>query len=93
MGTAILKLKMMPKSPDTDLEKMKQGIREKIEAHGGVLNPTEPFEEQEIAFGLKSLTATFAWPEEKDTDLAENSAAEVEGVSSVEIVDYRRAMG
>jgi len=93
MGTAILKLRIMPKSPETDLEKVKQGIKEKIESHGGVLNPTQPIEEEPIAFGLKALIATFAWPEEKDTDLAENSVAEVEEVSSVEITDYRRAVG
>ena len=93
MATAILKIKLMPESLETDLEKIKQEVESKIKEHGGAMNPTTPFEEQPIAFGLKALIATFAWPEEKDTDLAENSLREIAGVSSIETIDYRRAVG
>ncbi|MEM4270812.1 MAG: hypothetical protein QXO70_01810, partial [Candidatus Pacearchaeota archaeon] len=50
-------------------------------------------EEQDIAFGLKAIIVTIAWPEEKNTDIAENKLKEITGVSSTEIIDYRRAIG
>ena len=93
MATAILKIKIMPESPDTDLEKIKEIVKQKVESEGGALNPTQAFEEEPIAFGLKALIVTFAWPEQKDTDLAENTLKDIEGVSSVSIIDYRRAIG
>jgi translation elongation factor EF-1beta len=34
-----------------------------------------------------------AWPEQLDTDKAENILRGIEKVSSVEIIDYRRAFG
>ena len=93
MATAILRIKIMPESPETDLETIKKQVREKIEQEKGVLNPTNPFEEQPIAFGLKALVVTFASPEQQDTDLAENSLKDIKGISSLEIIDYRRAIG
>ena len=93
MATAALKIKIMPESPETDLDKIKEQVKQKIESEKGVLNPTTPFEEEPIAFGLKALIVTFAWPEEQNTDIAENSLKNIEGVSSVDIIDYRRALG
>ncbi len=90
MGTAAIKIKIMPVSPDTDLEAIKNSTKEKIEEQKGALNSCE---EEPIAFGLKALITTFAWPEEKGTDLIENMIQEIKGVSSVEILDYRRAIG
>ena len=81
----------MPTSPETDLEKLKSAIKEKIESfESGVLSNVE---EQPIAFGLKALIITFALPEEQEVDEVENSINEIEEVSSVELIDYRRAVG
>ena len=90
MGTVGVKLKIMPESVETDLESIKLNGKEKIEQQKGVLTS---FEEEPIAFGLKALIATFAWPEEQDTDIIENMFNEIKGVSSVQIIDYRRALG
>lgn len=89
MGIALVKLKILPESPSTDLEAIKTEAQEKIKSQEGNIGH---FEEEEIAFGLKALIATINWPEEKDTDLIENTFKNIKGVSSVDIIDYRRSL-
>jgi len=88
VGTVAVKIKIMPKSPDTDLAKIQLEIHDKLKEAKNM-----SIEEKEVAFGLKSLILTFAWPEDKSTDDIENSLQKIDGVSSVEILDYRRAFG
>ena len=83
-----VKVKIMPSSIESNLEDIKKQIPGKLEKAKNI-----SIEEQEIAFGLKAIMLTFAWPEEQDTDIIENSLSEIENVSSVEILDYRRAFG
>ena len=89
-ATAAIKIKIMPEGLDTNLDEIKAGVKKNIESEGGVVNN---FEEEPIAFGLKALIVTFAWPEEKDTEIAEALVKKVAGVSNVDIIDYRRAIG
>jgi len=88
MGMTAVKVKIMPSSIEVNLEDIKKQIPGKLEKAKNI-----SIEEQEIAFGLKAIMLTFAWPEEQDTDIIENSLSEIENVSSVEILDYRRAFG
>jgi len=90
MGTAAVQYKIMPASPDTDLELIKTAVNAKIQELGGVSSNVE---ETPVAFGLKSLTFSLAFPEEKEIEELGNAIETVEGVSSVEMVDYRRALG
>ena len=91
MGIAALQVKVMPESTDTDLEQLKNKVQEELTKAGAVkINKTE---EQEIAFGLKALIVTIAWPEDKETEEALDAIKKVEKVSSVDVVDYRRAFG
>ncbi|MDO8517640.1 MAG: elongation factor 1-beta [Nanoarchaeota archaeon] len=90
MATAAIKIKIMPEGLDIDLNKIKEEATKKITAEGGVLSS---YVEEPIAFGLKALIATLAWPEAKSTDLVEQIFSELPGVSSVSIIDYRRALG
>jgi len=90
MGTAAIKIKIMPEGLDTNLDEIKAKVKEGIEKEKGVV---VGLDEEPIAFGLKALIVTFAWPEEKDTDLAEGICKGVAGVSQVDIIDYRRAIG
>ena len=83
-----VKLKIMPSSPDEDLEEIKEKAKSYLEEKGAM---NLSFKEEDIAFGLKAVIATFAWPESYDTDILDNLKAK--GVSSVEIIDYRRAFG
>ena len=71
-----------------------EGIKKAVEENLTKLNAKNiSFELEPIAFGLKAIIATFAWPEELDTDKAENAIKSVSGVSSLDIIDYRRAFG
>ena len=90
MAEVAVKLKIMPEDVDTDLNSIKTSGKEKIEKEGGLINK---YEEEPIAFGLKALLATISWDEEKDTEIIENIFKEIQGVSSVDIIDYRRAVG
>ena len=90
MAMTALKIKVMPESPETELGAIKDEASVLL-AKEGALNIS--FEEEPIAFGLKALIVTMAWPEQLDTDKAENVLKDIKKVSSVEIIDYRRAFG
>ena len=88
MGNNAVTVRVMPESPDIDLEKIKRKIKEKLSEAANI-----KIEEEEIAFGLKVLKVNLAYPEEKETDEIENILNEIEGVSSAKIEDIRRAFG
>jgi len=90
MGTAIIIVKLMPESPETDLARVKDEAMDMMKKEGA---KNISFEEKLIAFGLKSLQMKMDLDENKGTDLVENLLSEIEGVSSVSIEDYRRAFG
>ncbi len=90
MAIAVLKLKIMPKSPETDLEKIKIELEEKIKKFDAKLHSSE---QQPIAFGIIALIVTIAWPEEKSTDEAVEEFLKIDDVSTIDIIDYRRAFG
>ena len=89
MGQVGVKVKVMPESPDTDLEAIKTGAKTEVEAQEGILNN---YVEEPIAFGLKALIATITLPEDKDTEILEEIFKKQPGVQSVEIIDYRRLL-
>ena len=88
VGTIVVELKVMPETVETDLEKIKQEIKQVLTKAKNI-----QIEEQEIAFGLKSLTVRIAWPEDADTDEVENIINKIPGVSSCKIEDIRRVFG
>ena len=91
MGTAIITLKLMPESPDIDLETIKVEATKIIAELGGEVGKEEI---EPIAFGLKAVKLTYTWDESLGpTDDVEEKTAAIEGVNSAEIVDIRRALG
>ena len=90
MATVVIIVKLMPESPSTDLQEMKNHANEIMQKQGA---KNISFEEKPIAFGLKSLHIKMDMAEEKGTDIVENELAKVPHVSSVTIEDYRRAFG
>jgi len=90
MAITGLKIKVMPESLETDLDGLKEKISDSLKKAGAI--NISSIEEEPIAFGLKALIITIAWPESLETEIAEK-AAQVEGISSVQIIDYRRAFG
>ena len=90
MGIAGVKIRIMPTSPEVDLERLKKTASVIIERMGG---KNCKFEEEPIAFGLKAIIAFFAWPEELELDSLERFLGKVDQVSSVQTIDMRRAFG
>jgi len=89
-GIVAVIIRVMPDSPETNLDELEIQIKKDLEAEGA-LNIS--FKEEEVGFGIKAILAKFAWPEEKNTDLIENIVSKIEHVSSMKIEDYRRAFG
>ena len=90
MGIMAVKIKIMPKSLETDLTKIEEEVRVVLEGND-VKNPK--FDVQPIAFGLKALIVLFGWPEEKEFNVVENSLTKIKDVSSIKVIDMRRAIG
>jgi elongation factor 1-beta len=90
MGTALLKIKIMPTSPEVDLEKIKISAKEIVESNKG---KNISFEEQPIAFGLKAVILGFGIDESDELEPIENSLKKIENVNSSEVIDMRRAFG
>jgi translation elongation factor aEF-1 beta len=90
MGTALIILKIMPKSPQTNLENIKVEAKKIIEKNKGK-NPR--FEEEPIAFGLKAVKAFFELNEDNELEPIENHLAKLKEVNSVTVEDMRRAFG
>ena len=82
MGKVLVTYKIMPSDTTTDLSKMQDTIKA-LEGIGEV----KDFKIEPVAFGLMSLTALIAMPDEAGiTDKAEESLSKIEGVQSVETV-------
>lgn len=91
MGTAIVTIKLMPESPDTDLEKLKEEGKKVISEFGGEVGKEEV---EPVAFGLKALKLFYTVDESLGgTDEVESKIGAIEGVASVEVTDVRRALG
>jgi len=85
-----VKIKVMPSSPNANLEKIKKETKEIIIREGG---KNCSFEEEPIAFGLKALIALFLWSEEKSLDELEKKLEKIEDISSIQVIDIRKAFG
>lgn len=91
MANVIITLKIMPSSPETDLEALETKATEKITDFGGEVGKKEI---EPIAFGLKALNLILVSDENKgSTEDLEKEISELEGVSSVEVTDVRRQVG
>ena len=87
MGIAGIKIKIMPTSPEVDLEKIKKEASSIVENLGG---KNREYVEEPIAFGLKAVIAFFEWPEEKELEEVEQEFKKIENVQSVQIIDMRK---
>jgi len=91
MATAGIQFKIMPEGLETDLEKLKVDIKTAVETfESGVFSEAK---EEPIAFGLKALIVTIALSEDEESESVEKALSEIQGVSSVELIDYRRVVG
>lgn len=91
MAQVVVTLKIMPESPEVDLTKLEEKIKEKIEVFGGDVGKVE---QEPIAFGLKALKLIFVMDESiGSTETLEEDVKKLKGIQSVEVTDVRRAIG
>ena len=90
MSVAAVKIKIMPKSPESDLAEIEKEVRTTFKSYD-VRNPQ--FEIEPIAFGLKAIIVLFGWPETKELEELETSLKKIHHVGSVDVIDIRRAIG
>lgn len=91
MGITLIRIKIMPTSPDVDLKIIKEKSRKVIEKYKG---KRIVFSEEPIAFGLRAIIVGFE-QDETDGELEpiEKDLNKILNVSSVEVIDMRRAFG
>lgn len=89
MGTALIKYKIMPEGIPENFESLKNNLKGIVEKFEGKVNQIE---EQAIAFGLKAIILTISMDEKKETNQFEEAMKSLEGISSLDVIDYRRAL-
>lgn len=90
MGTALITIRIMPTSPDVNLEEIQEKAEKIISKEQG---KNFRFTKEPIAFGLNSLNISFARDENLDNDEMMNKVQLIKNVNSAEIIDFRRAFG
>ncbi len=92
MGFAVVTLKVMPESPEVDLEQLEVKVKEKIKDFAG--EGETKTEIEPVAFGLKALKVIFVMDESQGSpDPVAEEVDKFDEVASAEIVDVRRAIG
>ena len=92
MADVVVTLKIMPDSPEGNLDKIKEEALKKIKVFSG--NDNHKIEIEPVAFGLNALKILFVMAEAKgSTDALEEQISKIKGVNSVEVTDVRRAIG
>lgn len=89
VGEVVATIKVMPESPDIDIEKIKENIIKSIPKGAEY----HKIEEEPIAFGLVALKVmVVVADEEGGTEKVEENLSKIENISSVEVEDVRRLM-
>ncbi|MBI3623108.1 elongation factor 1-beta [Candidatus Pacearchaeota archaeon] len=86
-GIIGVKIKIMPTSPDVNLEHIKSKAMKIVEQENGF---NREYIEEPIAFGLKAIIAFFQWPEEKALEELEEKFRKIKDVNSIQIIDMRK---
>lgn len=86
----LIKVKIMPTSPDTDLDAIEKKAEEVVVAGKG---GNVKMEREPVAFGLNAIIVFFSRDENLDTDGLLDELRGIENVNSAEVIDFRRAFG
>jgi elongation factor 1-beta len=92
MSQAVVTFKVMPESPEVDLQALQSYTEDQIQ---DFFSPDElKVKKEPVAFGLKALVIQFTMDEEEGTtDDLEAAVDEHDDVRSAETTDVRRAFG
>ena len=89
MGEVLTTMKIMPDSPDVDLEAIKATIKDSM-PEGAEINDIA---EEPIAFGLVAVILSFITEDgEGGSEAVEEMVSAIEGVASIEITAVGRLM-
>lgn len=81
MGKISCVYKLMPENDETDLEEIKEEVRNRIDV--------EDIGEEDVAFGLKAVkVSTITTDEEGGTDAVEEKLEGMAGVQSIELEHF-----
>lgn len=86
-GLVGVKFRIMPSSPEANLEKIKEKSKKIIETNKGM---RLQISEEPIAFGLKSVNLFFQFDEDSALTEIEESLQKIKEVQSVEMTDIRK---
>ena len=81
------KYKLMPNSPEADLDKIQEDAKKMVEDFGGT---NKEYLVEPVAFGLKSITVFFFYPDDKSTEHLEEEFTKIEDVQSAQLIDMRK---
>jgi len=82
MGKVAAKIKIMPQSPEVDLDALQDRLEGSLPEGAKI----KGFERDDVAFGLVALFPTVIIPDEAGgTDAVEDAFADVDGVESVDV--------
>jgi len=89
MGEVVATIRLMPESPEMDLEKVKEEIKKSIPEN----TELHSIEEDPIAFGLVALNVMVVVDDaEGGTEQVELNLSKINEVASIEVTDVRRLM-
>ncbi|MFA4860373.1 elongation factor 1-beta [Methanoregula sp.] len=81
MGSVAVIMRVMPESPEVDLEQLKKALKEKLPG-------IQDIREEPIGFGLKSIKfAAIVNDAGGETDMLEKSLSTIPGVERAEILE------
>ncbi|HMB51186.1 elongation factor 1-beta [Natronoarchaeum rubrum] len=87
MGKVAASVKVMPQSPDVDLDDLQDRLEQSL-PEGAKINGVE---RDDVAFGLVALLPTVIVPDDAGgTEAVEEAFANVDGVESVEVENVGR---
>ncbi|SFR59961.1 elongation factor 1-beta [Halogeometricum limi] len=87
MGKVAAKMKVMPNSPEIDLDELQERLEDSL-PEGAKING---FERDDVAFGLVALLPTVIVPDDAGgTEAVEEAFTDVEGVESVAVENVGR---
>ena len=87
----LLTVKIMPESPETDLQEIRNKAKEVSKEFGADLLDKDVIEP--VAFGLNALKLMFILDESKGSEGLTDLLSVIENVNSAEVVDMRRTIG
>ncbi|WP_115865737.1 elongation factor 1-beta [Halorussus litoreus] len=87
MGKVAAKIKVMPQSPEIDLDELQEKLEDAL-PEGAKING---FERDDVAFGLVALLPTVIVPDDAGgTEAVEENFSNVDNVESVEVENVGR---